>query len=84
LTRGVLATLRHCQERCAHRQKNSIKMEAQRVDIGNRTGNRYFDLLGRRPEAGLVGLLTDKRRIPLRSASVRTYAFFTTGFPRFF
>jgi hypothetical protein len=28
-------------------------------------------------------LLTDKRRIPLRSASVRTYIFFTTGFPRF-
>jgi hypothetical protein len=28
-------------------------------------------------------LLTDKRRIPLRSASVRTHTFFTTGFPRF-
>jgi hypothetical protein len=28
-------------------------------------------------------LLTDKRRIHLRSASVRTYTFFTTGFPRF-
>jgi hypothetical protein len=28
-------------------------------------------------------LLTDKRRIPLQSASVRTYTFFTTGFPRF-
>jgi hypothetical protein len=28
-------------------------------------------------------LLMDKRRIPLRSASVRTYTFFTTGFPRF-
>jgi hypothetical protein len=28
-------------------------------------------------------VLTDKRRIPLRSASVRTYTFFTTGFPRF-
>jgi hypothetical protein len=28
-------------------------------------------------------LLTNKRRIPLRSASVRTYSFFTTGFPRF-
>jgi hypothetical protein len=28
-------------------------------------------------------LLTDKRRIPLRSTSVRTYTFFTTGFPRF-
>jgi hypothetical protein len=28
-------------------------------------------------------LLTDKRCIHLRSASVRTYTFFTTGFPRF-
>jgi hypothetical protein len=28
-------------------------------------------------------LLTDKRRIHLRFASVRTYTFFTTGFPRF-
>jgi hypothetical protein len=28
-------------------------------------------------------LLTDKRRIHLRSASVWTYTFFTTGFPRF-
>jgi hypothetical protein len=28
-------------------------------------------------------LLTDKTRIHLRSASVRTYTFFTTGFPRF-
>jgi hypothetical protein len=28
-------------------------------------------------------LLTDKRRIHLRSTSVRTYTFFTTGFPRF-
>jgi hypothetical protein len=28
-------------------------------------------------------LLTDKRRIPLRYASVWTYTFFTTGFPRF-
>jgi hypothetical protein len=28
-------------------------------------------------------LLTDKRRIHLRSASIRTYTFFTTGFPRF-
>jgi hypothetical protein len=30
-----------------------------------------------------IHLLTDKRRIHLRSASVRTYTFFTTGFPRF-
>jgi hypothetical protein len=29
------------------------------------------------------GLLTDKTRIHLRSASVRTYTFFTTRFPRF-
>jgi hypothetical protein len=29
------------------------------------------------------GVLTDKRCIHLRSASVRTYTFFTTGFPRF-
>jgi hypothetical protein len=28
-------------------------------------------------------VLTDKRCIHLRSASVRTYTFFTTGFPRF-
>jgi hypothetical protein len=28
-------------------------------------------------------LLTDKRRIHLRSASIRTYTFFTTRFPRF-
>jgi hypothetical protein len=28
-------------------------------------------------------VLTDKTRIQLRSASVRTYTFFTTGFPRF-
>jgi hypothetical protein len=28
-------------------------------------------------------LLTDKTRIHLRSTSVRTYTFFTTGFPRF-
>jgi hypothetical protein len=28
-------------------------------------------------------MLTDKTRIHLRSASVRTYTFFTTGFPRF-
>jgi hypothetical protein len=28
-------------------------------------------------------MLTDKRCIHLRSASVRTYTFFTTGFPRF-
>jgi hypothetical protein len=27
-------------------------------------------------------VLTDKRRIPLRSKSVRTYTFFTIGFPR--
>jgi hypothetical protein len=31
----------------------------------------------------VVRLLTDKTRIHLRSASVRTYTFFTTGFPRF-
>jgi hypothetical protein len=30
-----------------------------------------------------VPLLTDKTCIHLRSASVRTYTFFTTGFPRF-
>jgi hypothetical protein len=29
------------------------------------------------------GLLTDKRRIHLRSASVRPYTFLTMGFPRF-
>jgi hypothetical protein len=28
-------------------------------------------------------VLTDKRCIPLRSASVRTQHLFTTGFPRF-
>jgi hypothetical protein len=28
-------------------------------------------------------VLTDKTSIHLRSASVRTYTFFTTGFPRF-
>jgi hypothetical protein len=28
-------------------------------------------------------MLTDKTRIHLRSASVRTYTFFTTGWPRF-
>jgi hypothetical protein len=28
-------------------------------------------------------VLMDKKRIPLRSASVRTYTFFTMGFPRF-
>jgi hypothetical protein len=33
--------------------------------------------------AACLGVLTDKRRIHLRSASVRTYTFFTTGFPRF-
>jgi hypothetical protein len=31
----------------------------------------------------VAAVLTDKRRIHLRSASVRTYTFFTTGFPRF-
>jgi hypothetical protein len=31
---------------------------------------------------GEKALLTDKTRIHLRSASVRTYTFFTTGFPR--
>jgi hypothetical protein len=30
-----------------------------------------------------VLVLTDKTRIHLRSASVRTYTVFTTGFPRF-
>jgi hypothetical protein len=30
-----------------------------------------------------ASLLTDKNRIHLRSESVRTYTFFTTGFPRF-
>jgi hypothetical protein len=35
--------------------------------------------LGREPPK----LLTNKRRIPLRSASVRTYTFFTMGFSRF-
>jgi hypothetical protein len=34
-------------------------------------------------DSGSCFVLTDKRRIPLRSASVRTYTFFTTGFPRF-
>jgi hypothetical protein len=39
-------------------------------------------------QTGLTGgsdrsVLTDKRRIHLRSASVRTYTIFTTGFPRF-
>jgi hypothetical protein len=38
--------------------------------------HRGTDVLG-------VPLLTDKTRIHLRSASVRTYTFFTTGFPRF-
>jgi hypothetical protein len=33
--------------------------------------------------ANYCSLLTDKTRIHLRSASVRTYTFFTTGFPRF-
>jgi hypothetical protein len=28
-------------------------------------------------------VLTDKRRIHLRSTSIRTYTFFTTEFPRF-
>jgi hypothetical protein len=31
----------------------------------------------------VVKMLTDKTRIHLRSASVRTYTFFTTGFPRY-
>jgi hypothetical protein len=30
-----------------------------------------------------IRVLTDKTRIHLRSASVRTYTFFTTGFPGF-
>jgi hypothetical protein len=34
-------------------------------------------------ERPLSHVLTDKRRIHLRFASVRTYTFFTTGFPRF-
>jgi hypothetical protein len=33
--------------------------------------------------AWIWDMLTDKTRIHLRSASVRTYTFFTTGFPRF-
>jgi hypothetical protein len=32
---------------------------------------------------GQETVLTDKKHIHLRSASVRTYPFFTTGFPRF-
>jgi hypothetical protein len=35
------------------------------------------------PGAHSATLLTDKRRIHLRPASIRTYTFFTTGFPRF-
>jgi hypothetical protein len=34
-------------------------------------------------DVATIDLLTDKRRIPLRSASVRTHTFFTTGFQRF-
>jgi hypothetical protein len=37
----------------------------------------------RRAQREFELLLTNKRRIHLRSASVRTYTFFTTGFPRF-
>jgi hypothetical protein len=41
---------------------------------------------GRSVERVILGvrLLMDKRRIHLRFAIVRTYTFFTTGFPRFF
>jgi hypothetical protein len=56
LARGVLATLRRRRGCSAHKQKTSIIMEAQRVDIRNRTGNRSFDLLGCRPEARLARL----------------------------
>jgi hypothetical protein len=46
--------------------------------LGGRRG------VGRKKEAPTGGaMLTDKRRIPLQSASVRTHTFFTTGFPRF-
>jgi hypothetical protein len=38
---------------------------------------------GDRKVVGGAAVLTDKTRIHLRSASVRTYTFFTTGFPRF-
>jgi hypothetical protein len=34
-------------------------------------------------EEGEAQVLTNKTRIHLRFASVRTYTFFTTGFPRF-
>jgi hypothetical protein len=47
----------------------------------------WSQLIDRRGSIGLEvedgGMLTDKRRIPLRSASVRTQTFFTTRFPRF-
>jgi hypothetical protein len=47
--------------------------------------NSYQASFKMAPFEALYGrrLLTDKTRIHLRSASVRTYTFFTTGFPRF-
>jgi hypothetical protein len=49
-----------------------------RQNLGERDDRRRESLkLSRR------WLLTDKRRVHLRSTSIRTYTFFTTGFPRF-
>jgi hypothetical protein len=48
-------------------------------------GCQYFTMQQHVPAYKLVTIpmLTDKRCIHLRSASIRTYTFFTTGFPRF-
>jgi hypothetical protein len=50
-----------------------------------RKSKMYYCNRGILPSTDYIAfhLLTDKRRIHLRSASVRTYTFFTTGFPRF-
>jgi hypothetical protein len=85
------------ERRDARKAQHKKRQIAKRDRNDNRTKRRKAGELGvssdedPSPEPSCSGdvasatidLLTDKRRIPLRSASVRTHTFFTTGFPRF-
>jgi hypothetical protein len=67
---------------CTHEIASRVQdMRTARFETDFKT---LIKKLGSRKKIVTQGLvLTDKRRIPLRSASVWTYTFFTTGFPRF-
>jgi hypothetical protein len=73
--------IKHVKEAMAHQAEKEVASLKKKLEATERKAKDAADDLQAVVEGKFV--LTDKTRIHLRSASVRTYTFFTTGFPRF-